>query len=105
MVAEPVFDLLQLGKNASHLLSHNYIWDGDWARGPAGGYGTNEFKWVESTNIPDLNIGHIAEKVTWAVDPMGQNVTTTIKVRKGVHYALELRQRSQQSGGRPRGHH
>ncbi len=88
LIAEPVFDLLQLGKNASHLLSHNYIWDGDWARGPAGGYGTSEFKWVESTNIPALNIGHVAEKVTWAADPDGKNVTTTIKVRKGIHFAL-----------------
>ncbi len=88
LVTEPVFDLLQLGKNASHLLSHNYIWDGDWARGPAGGYGTNEFKWVESTNIPSLNIGHVAEKVTWAVDAGNTTVTTTIKVRQGIHFAL-----------------
>jgi len=85
---EPQWDLLSLGHNWATLLSHNYIWDGDWSRGPAGGYGTNEFKWVESTNIPDINARHIAEKVTWAVDPDGKSVTTTITVRPGIHYAL-----------------
>ncbi len=86
--AEPTFDLLQLGKAWPHMQSHEYLWDGDWTRGNAGGYGTKEFSWSESTNIPDLNVGMIAEKITWAVNAEKQQVVTTIKVREGVKYAL-----------------
>ncbi len=87
-VTEPVFDLLQLGKARPHLLSHEYLWDGDWTRGPAGGYGTKEFSWTESTYIPQDNVGVLAEKVTWSVNAEKQDVTITVAVRQGVHYAL-----------------
>jgi peptide/nickel transport system substrate-binding protein len=89
LLTEPTFDLLQLGKAWPHIQSHEYLWDGDWARGKAGGYGTGEFAWTESTNIPSLNVGILAEKITWAVNDADQTVTTTIIVRQGVHYALD----------------
>jgi peptide/nickel transport system substrate-binding protein len=87
--AEPTFDLIQLGKAWPHLQSHEYLWDGDWTRGSAGGYGTKEFTWSESTNIPDLNVGMVAEKISWVVKADTQEVVTTIKVRQGVHFALD----------------
>jgi peptide/nickel transport system substrate-binding protein len=89
LLADPTFDLLQLGKAWPHLQSHDYLWDGDWARGKAGGYGTGEFSWVESTNIPEINVGMAAEKITWKVNDADQTVTTTIVVRQGIHYALD----------------
>lgn len=87
--AEPIFDLLQLGKAWPHLQSHEYLWDGDWTRGNAGGYGTKEFTWSESTNIPDLNVGMVAEKISWVVNAEKQEVVTTIKVRQGINFALD----------------
>jgi peptide/nickel transport system substrate-binding protein len=89
LVQEPTWDLLQFGKPAPNLLTHDYLWDGDWSRGPAGGYGTKEFPWVESTNIPDLNVGVLAESIKWTVDAASQQVITKIVVRQGVHYALD----------------
>ena len=89
LVQEPTWDLLQFGKNTAHLLSHDYLWDGDWSRGPAGGYGTKEFAWVESTNIPEANIGMLAESIKWTVDAPNQQVITKIVIRQGVHYALD----------------
>ena len=86
MNVEPIWDLLQFGKNAAHLLSHDYLWDGDWSRGPAG---TKEVAWVESTNIPDLNVGMIAESIKWTVNAATQEVVTKIVVRQGVHFALD----------------
>ncbi len=89
LLGEPVFDLLALGKAWPQLQSHDYLWDGDWARGKAGGYGSREFSWVESTNIPEINVGMAAEKITWEVNEADQTVTTTIVVRQGIHYALD----------------
>lgn len=86
MNVEPIWDLLQFGKNAAHLLSHDYLWDGDWSRGPAG---TKEVAWVESTNIPDLNVGMIAESIKWTVNAATQEVVTKIVVRQGVRFALD----------------
>ncbi len=82
-------DLLQFGKAAPQLLSHDYLWDGDWSLGPAGGYGKNQVSWTESTKIPDLNVGMLAESIKWTVDAATQQVTTKIVIRQGVHYALD----------------
>lgn len=65
------------------------VWDGDWTKGPAGGYGTNQTTWGGVTNIDALKTGYLADKITWAMDPGTENVTTSIEVRQGVHYALD----------------
>jgi peptide/nickel transport system substrate-binding protein len=88
-VAEPTWDLLQLGKHAAHMQSHEYLWDGDWTLGPAGGYGKKQFTWTESVNIPTLNQRMLAESIEWTVDSATQTVTTKIVVRQGIHYALD----------------
>ncbi|OGO37866.1 MAG: hypothetical protein A2147_06230, partial [Chloroflexi bacterium RBG_16_57_8] len=89
LIAEPTWDLLGLGKNLAHLQSHEYLWDGDWTKGPAGGYGAKQFTWTESVNIPDLNVRMLAESIDWTVDSATQTVTTKIVVRQGIHYALD----------------
>jgi peptide/nickel transport system substrate-binding protein len=37
------------------------LWSGDWAKGPAGGYGTGEAEWMVITNRMDQKTGYIAE--------------------------------------------
>lgn len=81
-------DLFGLGHWAHINLSFNRLWDGDWTKGPAGGYGTGETDWgAGSTNIPSLHIGHLAESWRFEVDSAKQQVTTIVTIRKGIHFA------------------
>ena len=81
-------DLFGLGHYAHINLAFNRLWDGDWTKGPAGGYGTGETDWgAGSTNIPDLHIGHIAESWSVNVDNAKQQATTVVNIRKGIHFA------------------
>ncbi len=68
---------------------NDWIWNGDWAKGPAGGYGTNDVGWEVSTNIPSLKAGYIGEDIHWSVDEGGQTATIYITVKKGIHYSLD----------------
>ena len=64
------------------------VWDGDWTKGPAGGYGTNQTTWGGMCNLDDLKVGYLADKITWTVDAAKKQVTTTLEVRQGIHWAL-----------------
>lgn len=68
---------------------NDWIWNGDWAKGPAGGYGTNDVGWEVSTNIPSLKAGYIGEDIHWSVDEGGQTATIYITVKEGIHYSLD----------------
>ena len=68
---------------------HEWVWNGDWARGPAGGYGTNEVGWETSTNIPGLKAYYLAEDIRWEADAGGETGTVYIKVKEGIHYSLD----------------
>ena len=83
------WDLLSLGTPAPAQHSHQRVWDGDWTKGRAGGYGTGEVTWGTGSYIPDLQTGFLAENVEWIIDDDGQNVTTYITVRPGVHWAFD----------------
>jgi peptide/nickel transport system substrate-binding protein len=68
----------------------NRIWDGDWTKGPAGGYGTNETTWGErSSQIIALKAGHIAESWEFDIDSANKQVTTVLQIRRGIHFALD----------------
>ncbi len=69
-------------------LAFERLWDGDWAKGPAGGYGTNQAEWTASVNIRELRTGYLAESINWAPDADGKTVTAVIKVRQGIHFGL-----------------
>ena len=83
------YDLFGLGSAAPQQLSHQRVWDGDWTKGPAGGYGTNQLTWGEGSYLPEFQTGFLAESVTWVIDPGGKTVTTTVKVKKGIRWALD----------------
>ena len=44
---------------------------------------------MESTNIPDINIGMLAESIKWTVNAAKQEVVTKVVVRQGVRFALD----------------
>ena len=67
----------------------NSCWEGDWAKGPAGGYGTGETDWGFSNNdIFDLKMGMIIESWEWYVDEATQTGRIVYQVRPGVRWAL-----------------
>jgi peptide/nickel transport system substrate-binding protein len=83
-------DLLYFGFKAHTNMCFNKIWDGDWTKGPAGGYGTNETTWGESsTNIIALKTGHIAESWRFDIDSVNKQVTTVLQIRRGIHFSLD----------------
>jgi len=62
--------------------------EGDWARGPAGGYGKNETDWLSDNDIWDLKIGFIAESNKWSIDEAKNEGTLVYQIRKGIHWGL-----------------
>jgi peptide/nickel transport system substrate-binding protein len=85
------FDLIQTppGGGVPKDYTNERIWDGDWTKGSAGGYGTKQTNWGGVTNIDALKTGYLAESVTWAFDAADNTqVVTTLKIRQGVRWAL-----------------
>ena len=67
----------------------NSLWEGDWSRGHAGGYGTDETDWGFGNNdIFDLKFGIVAQDWKWTVDAQTQEGTIVYHVRPGVHWGL-----------------
>jgi peptide/nickel transport system substrate-binding protein len=86
---QPLWDLYGLGTPAPSQLTHQRVWDGDWTKGLAGGYGEKLVSWGEGSYLPYLQTGFLAENVYWQTDPGGKTVTTYITVREGIHWALD----------------
>ena len=61
---------------------------GDWAKGPAGGYGTLKTTWTESHQVWEYFTGGIAESWELPTKIEGETATITWHIRKGVHWAL-----------------
>ncbi|MBN2238298.1 MAG: hypothetical protein JW712_00870 [Dehalococcoidales bacterium] len=84
--AEPDFDLINWFSTAPQHLAHQALWEGDWTKGPAGGYGDNTVLWQDNTNIPDLNVGLVAESWEWVVNEGSNTVTTTLRIRDNIYF-------------------
>ncbi len=68
-------------------LVFQHIWEGDWARGIAGGHGTGESDWAWANNdLFMLKTPVIAENVDWTIDPETQQGTIVYQIRQGIHY-------------------
>ncbi len=67
----------------------NVLWEGDWARGPAGGYGTHETDWSFANNdLFGLKLGIVAQSWKWTVDAASKTGTIVYQIRPGVHWGL-----------------
>ena len=98
--SEPQFDLINWFSTAPQHLMTQSIWEGDWTKGPAGGYGTNQVDWGDHTNIPDLFIGRVATDWSWQIDSANDTVITTIHIRQGIYYSQPDTAAGQLAGGR-----
>ena len=69
------------------------LFQGDWAKGPAGGYGTNQTDWAYGDNdIFDLKTGYLADSVKWSVDAAKTTGTIVYEIKQGVHFGLNPKQ-------------
>ncbi|MFC1959032.1 ABC transporter substrate-binding protein, partial [Chloroflexota bacterium] len=64
------------------------LWAGDWTRGAAGGYGTNEASWKGRFDVWSLKTGYLAESWELPTKVEGDTATLIINIRKGIHYGL-----------------
>ncbi|MEK7353222.1 MAG: ABC transporter substrate-binding protein, partial [Chloroflexota bacterium] len=65
------------------------LFQGDWAKGPAGGYGTSETDWGAAANdLFDLKTGYLANGWKWTVDEAKGQGTIIFQIRPGVRWAL-----------------
>jgi peptide/nickel transport system substrate-binding protein len=73
--------------NAVYGITNEPIWWGDWTKGPAGGYGTNDTDWGGHFDIWPFMAGRSAEKWSWKVDADGNGIIV-YTVRQGVKFGL-----------------
>ena len=78
----------QLAKESVTGLVYQRLWSGDWTKGAAGGYGTNQTDWRGRYDLFDLKMGYIAEKINWTTDSANNAGTIVYEIRQGVHYGL-----------------
>ncbi len=85
--ADPNWDLISFGGTWPQEQAHQRMFDGNWTKGPAGGYGEGVTTWGMSTRIPEFDTGYLATDYYWEVSPDGTEVTTYFTIRDGVHFA------------------
>ncbi len=76
------------GNAPSLVLTNQELWMGDWAKGPAGGYGTRKTDWGDDYDVFNLKTGYIAESVKWTVDEAKNQGTIIYQIRQGIRWAL-----------------
>lgn len=71
-------------------LIHQQAFEGDWAKGPAGGYGTHETDWAyANSDLFDQKTGYVAESAKWSYDAAKTEGTIVYQIRQGIHWALD----------------
>ncbi len=83
-----------VGGGPSLDLTMNRLWDGDWAKGKAGGYGTGETDWATSYDVRAHKRGYIAETINFEIDDASGMGKIIYKIRKGIHWALNPNSRA-----------
>ncbi|MEJ2740006.1 MAG: ABC transporter substrate-binding protein, partial [Dehalococcoidia bacterium] len=76
-------------QGVTFLLTNESMWRGDWAVGPAGGYGANECDWVGAYDVFSQKRGFAAESWEWSIDPATDQGILVYQIRDNVHFALD----------------
>ena len=58
------------------------LWGGDWAKGPAGGFGSKESDYTNNYDILDHYEGWAAEKWSWKIDSQTNKATIVYQIRQ-----------------------
>ncbi len=70
-------------------LTYDTLWQGDWAKGDAGGYGTGESPWLDWYDKLDDKAGMAATSWKWTLDAESGMGTLVYEIRQGVKFALD----------------
>jgi peptide/nickel transport system substrate-binding protein len=71
-------------------LTHEQTFQGDWTKGPAGGFGTRETNWsYANSDLFDLKAGYVAKSVKWTIDAANNVGTVVYQIREGIRWALD----------------
>ena len=82
------FDNLdRMGGGITLDLTNERLWDGDWARGPAGGYGTGETDWASSYDVHEYEKGYLAESMSFEIDNENDG-RIVFNIRKGIKWGF-----------------
>ena len=76
-------------QGVTFLLTNESMWRGDWAKGPGGGYGTNECDWVGAYDVFSQKRGFAAESWEWSVDPATDTGILVYQIRDNINFALD----------------
>jgi peptide/nickel transport system substrate-binding protein len=69
-------------------LTNDVIWQGDWTKGHAGGYGTDETDWRDWYDVFDHKGAMAATSWKWTLDAQNNQGTLVYQIRQGVHFSL-----------------
>jgi hypothetical protein len=67
-------------------LVYQRLWQGDWTKGPAGGYGTASTGWLSDSSDWNLKTGAIAESCTRTVDQASGRGIIVYGIRQGIRW-------------------
>ncbi len=100
LAEEPRWDIISFGGSWPVEQMHQRMFDGNWAKGPAGGYGEGLTTWGMSTRIPEFDTGYLASDYGWEITADGTEVRTWFTVREGVYFATPDSEAGRLVGGR-----
>ena len=85
-----VWDPARVVTSAVIDLTNLQTFEGDWAKGIAGGFGTSETDWAYGNNdLFDLKTGYLAESAKWSFDTAKNEGAIIYQIRQGVHWAFD----------------
>jgi peptide/nickel transport system substrate-binding protein len=64
------------------------LWEGDWAQGPAGGFGANKLSFIDDNDIWDIKTGITAENTKWTYNFEKNEGIIVYTIRQGMYYGL-----------------
>lgn len=70
-------------------LTNQRLWDGDWTKGPAGGYGSGDTNWATSEDVRSNKMGYLAEKITFEVDNENNVGHLIYDIRSGINWFVD----------------
>ncbi len=77
------------GPGQTNRLTNDTLWQGDWTKGDAGGYGTGKSPWLDWYDIFSDKAGSLATSWKWTLDAASNQGTLVYQIRQGVNFALD----------------
>ena len=86
LTTDPTGWVQGLGFNVSWHLMYNMLREGDWTKGPAGGFGSGITNFTFNYDLERLWGPGIAESWRWTIDKEKNEATIVLSIRRGIRY-------------------